>query len=142
MSDMIRFRFVLVIGGLSLWIGQVAAEPKRDTVVKERKLVHVTPGPLEEPIRVSVGDMIQLQPFKYANVPAFEKARISVESSGDRVFEIIGHSTGGVAGDGISTTSTFLYVREPGSTTIKVTLLDKKGKAFDRYQQSYKIEAK
>jgi hypothetical protein len=99
-------------------------------------------GPKESdrPLEVEVGDVLQVQPFHTALVPDFINAKLNVAITGELSLQPIGNLSL-PANDGKLAHASFLLVREPGTSTVRVNLLDQKGHPVHGYESSFTIRA-
>jgi hypothetical protein len=131
-----------VIAGV---IGVVAAatfsgDQPRKTTIEERRLIVIRGGSTDEIIRVRVGDVVQFQPFSLPVIPAFLEAQLRIELDGQAVLEEIGQLTAPSAKEGRSALCAFLLAREPGHTTVTLSVLSEGQQIADKYRASYTLE--
>jgi hypothetical protein len=140
----IKGRMAIVVAAIAILLfarSPVSMQSKLDDAqMTEHRLIFIGPGTLRQPIKVAVGDMVQIAPFRYPVTPKFLGATLGTKLEGDRALDVVGQAPMATAGEGGTSRSAFLYAYASGRSTLRVTLLSEEGAAIDGYEMSYEIE--
>jgi hypothetical protein len=111
----------------------------RQANMEERKLVYIGVGQHTGTVSLDVGQILQVEPFRYPMVPPFEDARLTVRLRGDLALHFVGQSPSPATKEGRGGANAFLYAIASGKCTVSISLVDGRGKAIEKYTADYSV---
>lgn len=108
--------------------------------VEVLRLLFVGQGKPPDPIKLKVGEVLQIEPFTYPVIPAFLDATLKAHLTGDRALELIGQLPTSSGREGRSGRSVFFLAVKEGRTRASLTLVDGQGRPIEGFDLSYVID--